>query len=152
MSIDKITKKEWDEATRELASERQVGGDHYTNGAQPINYIIKNQISWCLGNAIKYITRSGKKGETEDHIRDLKKAIHYIELELQHTYAVDPIGNPIDSLDIDCDAIDYEMFLQEQYDFYVKQNVGENILKYDEWLIENEENLKEEFVEYGKQV
>ena len=127
---------------------KQIGGSHYSMPIQPAEFVNKNNIPFAEGNAIKYLCRHKKRGQKQD----LLKAIHYIELELQHTYAVDPQGNSIDSLSIDCDAIDYEMFLQEQYDFYVKQNVGENILKYDEWLIENEKNLKEEFIEYGQQV
>jgi hypothetical protein len=34
--------------------------------------------------------------EKEDRVKDLRKAIHYIELELEMVYGVDPEGNPID--------------------------------------------------------
>ena len=149
MSIDKVKPEEWNEANKQLATERQVGGSHYKGTAQPIDYIIKNNISWCLGNSIKYITRSGKKGLKEDHIKDLQKAIHYIELELQHTYRVDPDGKSI-SNDIDCEKINWEIFLDKQYLFYYQQNVGEKILEYDDWLKENEKALLEEYNEYGK--
>ena len=156
MSIDKVKPEEWDKANRELATERQVGGSHYKGKAQPIEYIIKNNISWCLGNSIKYITRSGKKGSKKDHIKDLRKAIHYIELELQHTYGVNPQGEPIMEKivkpDIDCEKIDFEIFMKKQYDFYKRQNTGEIILDYAEWSADNLEDLKEEYLEYGQAV
>ena len=160
MSIDKIKPEDYwkDEPCdfgknladeTELATERQVGGSHYKGRAQPIEYIIKNNISWCLGNSIKYITRSGKKGKRKDHIKDLQKAIHYIELELQHTYNVDPNGKPLTSKNIDCEKIDWEIFLDKQYLFYYQQNVVEIILDYDEWLQENEGDLRERYKDEG---
>ena len=42
--------------------------------------IQKLKLSWCKSNAIKYILRAGNKGPSSE---DLKKAIHYLELELQ---------------------------------------------------------------------
>ena len=143
MSIDKVTPEQWDSVNKELATERQVGGNHYKGRAQPIEYI--NKISWGLGNSIKYITRSGKKGKRKDHIKDLLKAIHYIELELQHTYNVDPNGKPLTAKNIDCEKIDWGIFLDKQYLFYYQQNIGEIILDYDEWLKENEADLKERY-------
>ena len=36
----------------------QIGGDHYKNKAiQPIDYILANQMDFCSGNVVKYITR-----------------------------------------------------------------------------------------------
>lgn len=58
----------------------QVGGDHYKKmGIQPIEYILANNLGFCEGNAIKYITRYGQKGGKED----IHKAIHYLEILLQ---------------------------------------------------------------------
>ena len=37
---------------------------------------------YLLGNAIKYISRAGKKG---DYVTDLKKAIWYLEREIKRT-------------------------------------------------------------------
>ena len=60
--------------------EKQVGGDHYkTMKIQPNEYIMANGLNWCQGNVIKYITRYPNK----NGIEDLKKAIHYIELEIE---------------------------------------------------------------------
>lgn len=58
----------------------QVGGGHYkTLAIQPIEFIIKNNLGFCEGNVIKYITRYRLKGGTED----LEKARHYIDLLLE---------------------------------------------------------------------
>ena len=57
--------------------EKQVGGDHYKSlKIQPIEYIMANELGFCEGNVIKYITRYAKKGG----VQDLDKVIHYIEL------------------------------------------------------------------------
>ena len=50
--------------------------DHYNKGGiEPIDYITKNNLSYCEGNVIKYITRWRYKGGIED----LKKAKQYID-------------------------------------------------------------------------
>ncbi len=68
--------------TEEAASDRQVGGSHYKNYAiEPSFYILKNNIGWLEGNAIKYLTRWKDKGGRED----LLKAKHYVELLLEWT-------------------------------------------------------------------
>lgn len=65
------------------ASEKQVGGDHYKQMAiQPSEYIHRNGLSWCAGNAVKYITRHALKGGRQD----IEKAIHYLELLLEWEY------------------------------------------------------------------
>jgi hypothetical protein len=65
------------------ASSRQVGGDHYNQYAiQPSEYIIRNELGWLEGNAIKYITRHKDKGGAQD----IDKAIHYLELLKEWTY------------------------------------------------------------------
>ena len=36
----------------------QIGGNHYKNlKMQPIEYIMANNLNYCQGNAIKYLTR-----------------------------------------------------------------------------------------------
>lgn len=55
---------------------------HYTYGKiECIDYIIDKEFNFCLGNAIKYITRAGKK-ENEEYQKDLQKAINYLQIEL----------------------------------------------------------------------
>ena len=58
---------------------------HYTRGSIEVWDFIRDQgLNYFRGNAIKYICRAGfKSPQTE--IEDLKKAIHYLENELQHT-------------------------------------------------------------------
>lgn len=142
MSIDKITPEEWNEARNLLASERQVGGNHYKNkGIQPLEYAYANGLTPNITNVVKYVTR--KKGSEKDQIKDLLKAIHYIELELEMVFKVNPKGKPINN--IDCEKVDWEIFLNKQYLFYYQQNAGEIILNQDEWYKENKKSLIEEY-------
>ena len=63
------------------AKDIQIGGDHYRHFAiQPTEYIMKNNLGFAEGNAIKYITRYKVKGGIED----LQKAKHYIDLLIDH--------------------------------------------------------------------
>ena len=65
------------------ASEKQLGGSHYQRQtAQPIHYIQQNDLNFCEGNVVKYITRHRQKNGRED----LLKAIHYIEFLIEHEY------------------------------------------------------------------
>ena len=63
----------------------QVGGGHYKDLAiQPIEYTIKNNLSFLQGNVIKYITRYKDKNGVED----LKKVKHYVDFILEFEYGV----------------------------------------------------------------
>lgn len=54
---------------------------HYQGNALEVIDIIEDfDLNFCLGNAIKYILRAGKKGNKLD---DLNKAIWYLERECQ---------------------------------------------------------------------
>lgn len=60
---------------------RQVAGNHYSKlGVQPMEYALKNNLNYAQANAIKYITRYKDKNGVED----LKKAIHCLELLIEH--------------------------------------------------------------------
>lgn len=67
---------------KKLKSEldRQVGGSHYkdSKGIQPVEFILSQNLNFCSGNAIKYICRN-----KDNKVEDLKKAIHYLQLELE---------------------------------------------------------------------
>ena len=64
-------------------SDAQIGGNHYKNlKIQPIEYIMANNLNYCQGNAIKYLTRYKDKNGLED----LKKAKHYIDVLIQLEY------------------------------------------------------------------
>lgn len=55
---------------------------HYTDGKiEVIDFIDDKKLSFCLGNAVKYISRAGKK-DPEKTIEDLEKAIWYIRHEI----------------------------------------------------------------------
>lgn len=59
---------------------------HYTDGnIEVIEYIEDKQFGYCLGNAIKYISRAGKKdpNNPEKEIEDLNKAIWYINRRIR---------------------------------------------------------------------
>ena len=52
---------------------------HYTDGGiETIDFIEAKKLPYHLGNAIKYISRAGKKDENKT-IEDLQKAVWYIE-------------------------------------------------------------------------
>lgn len=51
---------------------------HYTDGIEVIDYIESKHFPYHLGNAIKYLSRAGKKNPDET-ITDLKKAVWYID-------------------------------------------------------------------------
>lgn len=54
--------------------------DYYkANGLEAIDVIEAYGLGFCLGNAIKYLLRAGKKSSKEE---DLNKAIWYIQREL----------------------------------------------------------------------
>ena len=56
---------------------------HYTDGKiEVIEYIEDKKLGFCLGNAIKYISRAGKKDPAKE-IEDLKKAVWYINRRIK---------------------------------------------------------------------
>jgi hypothetical protein len=62
------------------ASERQEGGTHYNKySIQPYAFTRSNNLSFFQGNVIKYVVRYKDK----NGIEDLKKIIHYCELEIE---------------------------------------------------------------------
>ena len=66
---------------RLFPSKRQEGGDHYSkHKIQPYTFIQSNGLSFFQGNVIKYVVRYKDK----NGIEDLKKIIHYCELEIEN--------------------------------------------------------------------
>ena len=62
-----------------LPNTKQEGGDHYMkHKIQPYTFITANSLSFFQGNVIKYVVRYKDK----NGIEDLKKIIHYCELEI----------------------------------------------------------------------
>ena len=61
----------------------QEGGGHYKNrGIQPLEYTMQNNLSFCEGNVVKYISRYKSK----NGIEDLAKVIHYALLSAYEEY------------------------------------------------------------------
>lgn len=57
---------------------------HYTDGKiEVITFIEDKKLGFNLGNAIKYISRAGKKNP-DKHIEDLEKAAWYLNREIQN--------------------------------------------------------------------
>jgi hypothetical protein len=55
---------------------------HYTDGKiEVIDFIEDKQLGFCLGNAMKYISRAGKKNP-EKTIEDLEKARWYLDRQI----------------------------------------------------------------------
>jgi hypothetical protein len=64
-------------------SEKQIGGAHYaTLPIQPSEFIHRNRLGWCEGNAVKYISRHKSKNGRQD----IEKAIHYLQLLIEWEY------------------------------------------------------------------
>jgi len=86
--LDSATPEDWNKASRRALSgdsalNAQVGGTHYKDvKIQPIEYIIGNNLGFCEGNVVKYITRYAAKGGAAD----LDKVIHYVQLLKELTY------------------------------------------------------------------
>jgi len=79
---------EEDDTTKSCLNAQQ-GGTHYQQGTiQPIEYIHANDLNFFEGNAIKYITRNSRKGSA---VEDLKKAVHYLQLELKFNHGIDSV-------------------------------------------------------------
>ena len=56
---------------------------HYTDGKiEVIDFIEDKKLGFCLGNAIKYIARAGKKNKDKE-VEDLKKAKWYIDRRIK---------------------------------------------------------------------
>ena len=64
---------------------------HYTRGSIEVWDFIRDQgLNYHLGNVIKYACRAGYK-DASTKAEDIKKAIHYLTNELQHTTTKEPV-------------------------------------------------------------
>ena len=56
---------------------------HYTDGnIEVIDFIEDKKLGFCLGNAVKYISRAGKK-DPDKEIEDLEKAVWYVNRRIK---------------------------------------------------------------------
>ena len=64
-----------------MADSNLTGPSYYKRGSIQVWDFIRDQgLNFHLGNAIKYICRAGYK---DSKVEDLKKAIHYLQNELE---------------------------------------------------------------------
>ena len=64
------------------AKNQSYGPQYYKRGKIEVwDFIRDQQLNYHLGNVVKYVCRAGYK---DDPVKDLKKAIHYLENELTH--------------------------------------------------------------------
>ena len=63
------------------ALSRQEGGSHYKDMTiQPLEFIMANDLSFVVGNIVKYACRFDKKVQS---VQDLRKVIHYAEILIE---------------------------------------------------------------------
>ena len=69
--------------------------DHYTDGnIEVIDFIEDKRLGYHLGNAVKYISRAGKK-DPDKYIEDLQKAVWYLNREIERKTQEIVVANPI---------------------------------------------------------
>ena len=66
--------------TENVQHPQHYGGKN--NPFETIKVIDAWSLNFKLGNAVKYISRAGKKDRTE-YVQDLRKAVFYIEHEIE---------------------------------------------------------------------
>ena len=66
--------------------------DHYNTGRIEVIAFLDDQgLGFSLGNAVKYISRAGKKNPST-YVQDLEKARWYLDHEIQRAQDEDPSG------------------------------------------------------------
>ena len=85
MNVDNMESNVVKETEKEISQYDAVNRpSHYTDSKiEVIDYIEDKKLGFCLGNAVKYISRAGKKKDNgrniiDKEIEDLQKAIWYI--------------------------------------------------------------------------
>lgn len=69
--------------------DKQYGGNHYKlMMIQPLEYILANNLGYCEGNVIKYISRWKTKSKHGPNVEDLRKARHYIDILIEREVGV----------------------------------------------------------------
>ena len=65
------------------ALDKQIDGDHYKKmKIQTTEFCMANNLDHCQSNVVKYVCRHADK----DGVKDLKKAIHYLEMLIHFKY------------------------------------------------------------------
>ena len=95
--------------------EQTTGPAYYRRGTIEVWDFIRDQgLNYHLGNAVKYVCRAGYK---ESAISDLKKAIHYLENELQHVVerTGDRVPHRISNLEFSFEQDDMKALIDEEW-------------------------------------
>ncbi|AEA86357.1 hypothetical protein NCTC12673_gp009 [Campylobacter phage NCTC12673] len=85
MDVFKAIKQEYYKASSCKHSDKEeVIPEHYTKLAiEPIDFIYKNNLNFCEGNIVKYVSRLGSK---DDNKSELKKIFFYFDYLLHGNY------------------------------------------------------------------
>ena len=83
MEIENMQDEIMKQTERELNEYDNVNRPAHYSKIEVIDYIEDKKLGFCLGNAVKYISRAGKKKDSgrsviDKEIEDLQKAIWYI--------------------------------------------------------------------------
>jgi hypothetical protein len=66
---------------------------HYTQGKiEAKTFIVDQDMTWAVGNAVKYLVRYRWKHKGEGQIHDLRKSIENIQIEIDKLLALDRDG------------------------------------------------------------
>ena len=67
------------------AFSEQVSGNHYKSlKIQPLEYCMANNLNACQTHVVKYVSRYDRKWKSKkDQIKDLKKAKHVIDMQIE---------------------------------------------------------------------
>lgn len=84
--------KDCDLVHRPIKADNVNHPSHYTDGKiEVIDFIEDKGLNYHRGNAVKYISRAGKKNP-EKEIEDLQKAAWYINREIERLQATPKLG------------------------------------------------------------
>jgi hypothetical protein len=87
-TLDEDTYLDYQEYLKSQAEDakppKQVGGSHYEQPIQPIEYIEANNLPYAEANVVKYVSRHKRKNGAED----IRKAIWYLKRILETQYNI----------------------------------------------------------------
>lgn len=75
-------------STEEIMDSIVTEPSHYADlPIEPVDFIMRNEMTFALGNSVKYIARAGRKAYPnmdleQSAVTDLRKAIRYLEMEI----------------------------------------------------------------------
>ena len=72
--------------TKPTKDYKQVGGTHYDQKIQHVDFVVANEIPYMDAQVMRYICRHDRKNGAED----VRKAMHYCEMILEKVYNEKP--------------------------------------------------------------